>query len=362
MGAADPDFDLSGESLRRLFDALRGAEGILAAVSGGPNSISLMHLLARWRAERPAPPVAVATVDHGLRPESAQEAAFVAAAADRLDFPHETLAWAGRKPQTGLQEAARRARYALLCAHARQLGASHLVTAHTRDDQAETVLMRMARGSGLSGIAGMRPVVRRAGLLHVRPFLGVPKASLTALCVAQNWAFVEDPSNYDDRFARVRWRKIMPVLEKEGLTPERLATLAGRAQRAEEALDAKAQEAFARADLGTAGQVLRLRAAVLAEEPFEIACRVLRLGLAPLKSAEEPGRLSRLESCTQRLREAIRAGATHRATLMGAVIRLDRKGEISFAHEPARRRGRREMVRDDAAAAPHSLGKAGGDA
>src|SRR5690606_3498551 len=123
----------------------------------------------------------------------------------------------------------REARYRLLVQCAREAGASHLVTAHTLDDQAETILMRMARGSGLAGLAGMRAETDREGICHVRPLLEWPKASLLTLCREQGWAFVGDPSNEDARFARVRWRRIMPLLAEEGLTAERLARLGERA-------------------------------------------------------------------------------------------------------------------------------------
>src|SRR5690606_4990568 len=118
-------------------------------------------------------------------------------------------------------EAARDARYRLLIQCAREEGASHLVTAHTLDDQAETVLIRLARGSGLAGLAGMRAERDREGIRHARPLLASPKAALLDLCREQGWPFVEDPSNLDPRFARARWRRIMPLLAEEGLTAER---------------------------------------------------------------------------------------------------------------------------------------------
>ena len=184
-----PDDTLSDDGLERLFASLDQASGIVAAVSGGPDSMALMHLLARWRATAERPPVLVATIDHGLRPEAADEAAFVAREAAALGLPHRILAWTGDKPSAGIQEAAREARYRLLVAHAREEGASHLVTAHTLDDQAETVLMRLSRGSGLSGLAGMRPETDRQGIRHARPLLDWPKARLLDLCHGAGLAF-----------------------------------------------------------------------------------------------------------------------------------------------------------------------------
>jgi len=339
---APPPVDplLTGDALDDLFSPLNHADRIVAAVSGGPDSIALMHLLARWTAASSRPAITVATIDHGLRPESATEAAFVAREACALGWPHRTMTWTGDKPATGLQEAARQARYRLLLQCAREEGASHLVTAHTRDDQAETVLMRMARGSGLTGLAGMRRERDRDGIRHVRPLLDCPKEALLSLCASQGWRYVSDPSNADERFARARWRKIMPILAAEGLTADRLARLADRIAQAEEALDAKAQQALGEADptFGPAG--LSFRADILVREPFEIACRVLASSLAKAGLDPQSRRLHRLEACTAKLRDAVTDGETLSVTIAGALVRLDRTGRLAVRPESPRRRGR----------------------
>ena len=335
-----PDDLLSDEGLRRLFGSLSQAIGIVAAVSGGPDSMALMHLLARWRAAGAHPPVLVATVDHGLRREAAEEAAYVARHAAALGLPHRTLAWTGEKPQAGVQEAAREARYRLLVRYAHEEGASHLVTAHTLDDQAETVMMRLSRGSGLSGLAGMRRQRDRDGILHARPLLDLPKQALLDLCRREGWGFVSDPSNADERFARVRWRRIMPLLAHEGLTAERLARLAERAAQAEEALDLKAQEALDRADPRLEDETLSFEAGILASEPFEIALRILEQALVRAGLRLENSRLQRLEACTSRLREAIGQGGALRLTVAGALVRLAPSGRVSVRQEPPRHRGR----------------------
>ena len=341
MSAPPPsDHTFSGGTLDRLLAPLRQAGAIVAAVSGGPDSIALMHLLARWSAGGPGPALIVATVDHGLRPESADEAAFVARQAASLGLAHRTLVWTGEKPRTGLQEAAREARYRLLVDLARSEGASHLVTAHTLDDQAETVLMRMARGSGLAGLAGMRAERDREGIRHVRPLLSCPKAALVDLCGREGWPFVTDPSNRNEAFARVRWRRIMPVLATEGLTAERLARLAVRAARVEEALDAKASQALTLAGAAKEGEAVSLDAEPLAEEPFEIALRMLSQVLARAGLRLDSSRLNRLELCAVRLREAVRAREGLRLTIAGALVHLDRAGKLVIRPEPPRRRGR----------------------
>src|SRR5205807_2476678 len=192
------------------------------------------------------------TVDHGLRSDSAREARAVKQLARRLGIRHRTVRWIGRKPKTGLQEAARAVRYRLLAKAARAAGAGHILTAHTLDDQAETVLLRMARGSGLTGLAAMaretplsgQPDARGAAprdgagpLLLVRPLLDLPKARLIATLDAEGVAFCDDPSNRDPRFTRPRLRELMPVLAGEGLDAKRLAVLARRLRRAEAAIE-----------------------------------------------------------------------------------------------------------------------------
>jgi tRNA(Ile)-lysidine synthase len=302
--------------------------------------MAMMHLLAHWSAAARRPPILVVTVDHGLRPEAADEAAFVAREAAALGLPYRTLVWAGEKPRTGLQEAAREARYRLLVQCAREGGASHLVTAHTQDDQAETVLMRLARGSGPAGLAGMRREREREGIRHVRPLLDWPKAALLELCRERDWRFVSDPSNADERFARVRWRRIMPLLAAEGLTAGRLARLADRIAQADEALEAKAHEVLERAEPCFSGRRFSFQASLLGHEPFEISLRVLEQALGRAGLSLENSRLQRLESCVERLLEALRSGEGIRLTVAGALVHLDRAGRVVIQPEPPRQRGR----------------------
>lgn len=235
------DEPIADQELAGLFRDLAGVP-LLLAVSGGADSMALMHLVADWHATR-SPAAAglalplVATVDHGLRPESAGEAEFVAGEAARRGLPHATLSWQGDKPASGLQAAARDARYRLLLDHARQVGAGALVLAHTCDDQAETLLMRLARGSGLDGLAAMRPRSQRDGLAIVRPLLGVAKSRLVATLAARGLAWREDPSNQSVAFERVRLRRSAPALAGIGLANAPIARSARRLARAAAALD-----------------------------------------------------------------------------------------------------------------------------
>ena len=236
-----PDDDHSPISVReakRLFADWKAAPAIVLAVSGGPDSIALMWLAARWRrALARGPRLIAVTVDHGLRAEAAREAREVKRLARSLELPHRTLRWTGAKPETGLPAAARGARYRLLAQAARSHGATHILTAHTRDDQAETLLMRMLRGSGIAGLAAMTRESQRDGLLLVRPFLNVSKSQLVATLKKAKLGFADDPSNRDLHFTRPRLRGLMPALAAEGGDSRSLARLASRLARANAAVE-----------------------------------------------------------------------------------------------------------------------------
>ena len=155
MRAADSAAVSDAEAASLFFD-LKESPAVVLAVSGGPDSTALMVLAARWRDTLKKPPKLLAvTVDHGLRQEAKAEAAAVARLARKLKIAHRTLRWTGKKPKTGLQQAARLARYRLLGEAVRKARATHILTAHTRDDQAETVLIRLSRGSGITGLGAM---------------------------------------------------------------------------------------------------------------------------------------------------------------------------------------------------------------
>jgi tRNA(Ile)-lysidine synthase len=318
-----------------LFQALATARALVLAVSGGPDSTALMHLVAAWK---PTMPVSVASVDHGLRERSRQDAEAVVARAGDLGLPGRVLTWAGEKPRRGLQAQARTARYALLDGYCREIGASHLVLAHTLDDQAETMLMRMAAGSGLRGLAGMRAMVAQGSVTRVRPLLAVRKGTLVALCQERHWPFLDDPANRDVRFARSRWRRLAPALAAEGLTPERLYRLAERVRRADAALDACAAQASRAVSLTGREAALGFDAAALLAFPDELVLRILGDALAGLSAL--PARLERLESLVDAVRSARSQGSGLRRSLQGCLVTLTDGGELLLAPEPPRRRGR----------------------
>ncbi|UWQ78475.1 tRNA lysidine(34) synthetase TilS [Leisingera sp. S132] len=213
---------------------LTGKLGI--AVSGGSDSMALMHLMKEAFEGEPVDLLA-ATVDHGLRQESEAEANWVGKAAAALGITHEVIRWEDGPGQGNLQKQAREARYDLLCAWARRNGISTLCVAHTADDQAETLLMRMARASGVSGLSGMPPRRVHKGVTLVRPLLEVTRTELRQYLQERGIEWCEDPSNSDLRFERVRARRALADLAPLGLTPTVLSRVAENMNKAREALD-----------------------------------------------------------------------------------------------------------------------------
>jgi tRNA(Ile)-lysidine synthase len=203
-----PDRVLVDRFMRDLNPLVRPDGKIGIAVSGGPDSLALLLLAA---AARPGL-VEAATVDHALRPESRAEAELVAGICEKLGVPHSilTVEWK-EKPETAIQERARNARYGLLGRWAQDKGLRALLTAHHADDQAETLVMRMLRGAGVKGLAGMRRLARLPGgrLAVLRPLLGWRHAELEQLCADVGLKPVDDPSNADEQFERVRIRQAL---------------------------------------------------------------------------------------------------------------------------------------------------------
>ena len=218
--AAPPD-------LNPDFSPLARERHVALAVSGGSDSTALMHLAKAW-ADRNAPELKLTalTVDHGLRPEAAGEAKTAGEWAVRLGLSHHILTWEGPKPETGLQARAREARYSLMADWCRTHGAGLLVTGHTLDDQAETVLMRLERSLSPGSLAGIAQAGEWGGVPLLRPLLSISRQALRDYLAAVQQDWIEDPSNEDRRFERVRVRHAMSGLLAHGVTPERLAALA----------------------------------------------------------------------------------------------------------------------------------------
>lgn len=260
-----------------------------------------MILSAAWSQRRGLNPPRAFTVDHGLREGSSEEAARVKMWARAHDVPHETLVWTARKPRANIQARAREERYRLIGEAMRARGVKILLTGHTLDDQAETFLLRLARGSGLDGLSGMSPIAPFphpdfADLAIARPLLAFAHARLMATLRALEQPWIDDPSNANDRFARVQIRNVMASLEATGLTAERIADAAAHLRRARAAIDAAVQKLCDEAvELAPWGYAV-LRPKPFADAPSEIALRALARLVQAIGGAEFPPRFEQIEA------------------------------------------------------------------
>jgi tRNA(Ile)-lysidine synthase len=328
---------LTGPELGRLLRPLDPAPRLGVAVSGGADSTALMLLLAEWRdwmeaRGKDTPKITVLTVDHGLRPEAAEEAAQVASWAAALLLPHKVLTWDGVKPESNLQAEARTARYRLLTDWCRSgRGRVDLLTAHHLDDQAETFLMRLQRGSGVDGLSAMAPVRVHQGVRLLRPLLDVPRERLKTTLLKAGHAWVDDPSNEDDRFLRVQVRSALPVLEEFGLSRDRLVSTAKAMGRARAGLEFSTDVLERKAVRWQPFGFADVETACLQDVPDEIALRLLARLAQGVGGADYPPRLASLET----LLEAVRGDALGRGRTLGGVKFTSRLAYFRVLREAA---------------------------
>lgn len=295
--------------------------GTAIAVSGGGDSLALMRLLAEHAHTHALPAPVVVTVDHALRPGSAAEAARVCAWAEDIGLQAVTLTRKGPPPKTDIEARARVCRYRLIGAWCREAGLPTVTLAHTLDDQAETFLLRLLRGSGVDGLSAMRPLAPYplpgfAELRLWRPLLGARRAALRTYLSACGQTWLEDPMNEDPRFARVRLRQAWPTLEALGFDAKRLAETASHLGRARLALEV-ATDALRRRATHPCAAGLLVEAAMLAAAPEEIGLRVLADGLMEVSGQGYRPRFERLK----RLYDTAVAGTLTKAcTLHGCRI------------------------------------------
>ena len=309
-----------------LEDFWPGAVGL----SGGGDSVALLHLLAGWAKTRKAKPPVALIVDHGLRKSSGSEARKAALLAKTLGIQAHILVWKGKKPSADIEAAAREARYRLMGDWCRKNGIASLYLAHTRDDQAETFLLRLARGSGLDGLSAMRirgdyPIEDYSELVVLRPLLGASRETLRDFLTAEKAHWSEDPMNEDPRFARVRIRKSWPLLEEIGLGRARLADAAAHLARARDALDAVTEAVLLRA-CRAEKDVMLVEPAALVAAPPEVALRALARILMAVSGQDYRPRFVRLE----RLFGLICAGLEAGVTLHGCRIGPAAKARAIF--------------------------------
>ncbi|MEE8271344.1 MAG: tRNA lysidine(34) synthetase TilS [Alphaproteobacteria bacterium] len=317
---------------------------VAVAVSGGPDSLALCLLADRWARNRGGCVLAL-TVDHGLRPEAADEAAAVGRWLAARSIDQQVLRWRPAAATGSVQAAARDARYRLLEGACSARGILHLMLAHTLDDQAETVLLRLAKGSGVDGLAAMAPVREAAEVRLLRPLLDITKARLRDTCRSFGQSWLDDPSNRSHRFARGRLRGVSAALAAEGLTPDRLAATARRAARARAALETAAAELLARcATLYPEGYAVLDLPALRAASP-ELSLRALARCVTAVGGGAHPPRLERLERVYGALRDD---GAARGRTLAGCCLRPLDGGPWLIHREPAAATDRQPVSPDAA--------------
>ena len=298
---------------------------LAVAVPGGRDSLALAVLADQWASARQGS-VQALIVDHGLRPQSAVEARVTRERLAGLGIAAEILVWSGVKPATRVQQAAREARYRLLLEACRRHGTLHLMTAHHAEDQAETIAMRAARVSGPDGLAGMAALVEHREARLLRPLLGVSRARLTATLEVRGLDWIDDPSNEDRRFERVRVRQ-------DGVAPSPAPTEAGHGRAARDRRLAEA--ALATLDVEPAG--IALDQFVVSQLDSEIAQRLLSRVVQAGAGRDHPPRRDRLERAAARLSQGARRGKSGKSqdfTLSGCQFMLRREA----AQEPAQRR------------------------
>ena len=285
------------------------------AVSGGGDSIALMHLLAGWAKKSRLPPPHVVTVDHGLRADSTADTRKVLRWAKAAGLKATALRWSGPHPSSDIEGAARAARYRLMGEWAREKGIAALYVGHTLDDQAETFLLRLMRGSGLDGLSAMRavapyPIAEFRELRVVRPLLALERADVRSHLNARGHQWLEDAMNAEERFARVRVRKAWPALEGAGLSKQRLAAAAMHLARAREALESVTDAVIVRACRRWKDGV-QLDRDALVSAPREIGLRALAQLLMIVSGQPYRPRFERLERLFDRLgAEGIGGGVT----------------------------------------------------
>ena len=306
------------------FSGLEGFERIALAVSGGSDSTAMLHLVQQWNARRNfKTDLTVFSVDHGLRAEAAKECMQVAAWSEALGLSHVTLKWTGEKPVTGLQAKARQARYDLMTEWCLANDVPVLLTAHTADDQAETVVMRRTRTSSLKSLAGIWPSRDWNGVRVVRPLLSARREDLREFLLAQDLPWIDDPSNVDLSFERVRVR----------------AQLDGNASAASCAKDAQQHVAAVRdnashwikahLNISELGLLCFPRAA-LASIEADLADEML-VGLLQISGASHFPELKQRQSLLSWLQDEKGARRT-----LGGLVFAKRRDEILVAREPGR--------------------------
>jgi len=328
MSLASKKFDvLMARTFGSRFDDV---DALAVGVSGGPDSMALLWLLRGWCAAL-GKVLHVLSVDHGLREEATHECAAVGQFCEQFDHVmHQVLVW-DAPCDARVQEEARRARYDLMCDYCTAHDLKHLFLAHHAGDQAETVLFRLAKGSGFQGLSGMRAMQARDGVTLCRPLLGVEKQALIDVCDVENIPYLDDPSNQDDGFARVRLRQSMDVLAAEGLSEKRLAATATRIKNANDVIDFVVEKEIDSYTLKKDTNCIEFKIKIC-DVFFEILVRVVLWGIEQLGPVRDYSpRLEKVEALVY----ALKHDEVFRKRTLGGVIfeRDDAAGKLILTRE-----------------------------
>lgn len=291
------------------------------AVSGGPDSMALAICALRW-AQTTNTKLVAFIVDHALRPQSGDETEQTHKTLSQLGMNSEILRWEHAPIVTRLHSTARKARYQLLMDACKKHGFDTLMLAHQREDQAETILMRLAKGSGIDGLAGMATKSESEGIRLLRPLLAFPKERLIATCGEAHISFITDPSNMSDQFARGRLRRVLPLLEKEGFTVDRLFDLGHRAAEARDALDHYANIFIQQHAQQDVAGVIRIDRAAMISQPRAIIQRVMTSALQAIYAQDYAPEYTTLNSLITTL---LAPDTMPPRTLHGCLISLNEK-------------------------------------
>ena len=327
---ADPvTLDEFSKLLDEKFGALlEGQDAIAVGVSGGPDSLALVKLLSDWAAVNDGPAIHALVVDHGLRVESEGESYEIKLLTKEWPKVESYILTWEDPSDSRIQEEARDARYELMAMHCQENDIAHLFLGHHQDDQAETFLFRLAKGSGLDGLAAMKDVQERGEITLLRPLLEVPKARLVATCEAHGLEYLQDPSNESEAFARVRLRQSIDVLEEEGLTPKRLSKTAERLARASDALEEFTQQAMEKILLSEADGRMILNTKIFSDLHPEIAVRGVLWCFDRLLDGEEHSYGPRMEKVEDLAADLIHPDAFRKRTLGGLIFERNDKENI----------------------------------
>ena len=271
-------------------------------VSGGSDSMTLLCCFAKWAKQNDVDLIAL-TVNHNLRNEAKEETKKVAIWAKNLGIKHHILTWDGIKPTSNIQEQARKARFDLMLSFCQNNNIKYLALAHHLEDQAETFLIRLQRGSGVDGLGAITPLKTITNINIIRPLLNISCCDFKSFLESHNLSWIDDPSNNNDDYQRVKFRKIMPLLTAQGLTADVLAKTAKQMQRARVFLDNYTNQTLAENTISYQAGYIEAKPDVFIKNDDEIALRALKKIIMQVAGLEYPLRLEKLSRLAAALKD-----------------------------------------------------------